>query len=82
MVDRHIKSLETTFLNAGASDKVAPHVAGARAQLPQGFDDTVDLGLDGSDIDSDANLPLTTVPTMNLTVMVEVEIKVETIPLT
>jgi hypothetical protein len=57
-------------------------VVGARAQLPQGFDDTVDLGPDASDIDSDANLPLTTVPTMNLTVMVEVEIKVETIPLT
>lgn len=57
MVDRHIKSLETTFLNAGASAKVAPHVAGARAQLPQGFDDTVDLGPDASDIDSDDKGP-------------------------
>lgn len=56
-MDGHIKSLETTFLNAGAPVKVAPHVAGALAQLPQGFDDTVDLGPDASDIDSDAQGP-------------------------
>ena len=56
-MDGHIKSLDTTFLNAGAPVKVAPHVASARAQLPQGFDDTVDLALDGSDIESDAKGP-------------------------
>ena len=56
IVDGHIKSLETTLLNADASVKVAPHVAGARAQ-PPGFDDTVDLPPDPSDIDSDAKSP-------------------------
>jgi len=57
IVDGHIKSLDTTFLNAGAPVRVAPHVAGALAQLPPGFDDTVDLALDGSDIESDAKGP-------------------------
>jgi len=66
-VDGHIKSLDTTFLYAGASAKVAPHVAGALAQ-PPGFDDTVDLAPDPSDIDSDAKSPTSNyVPTMNLT---------------
>jgi hypothetical protein len=57
VVDRHIKSLETTFLNAGASVKVAPHVAGTRAQLPQSLDDTINLGPDASDVDSNAKGP-------------------------